>query len=76
MRPELENVANAGDGDGVGLGRERPLLDRVVGFAENDLVDLVEGEAGDLDRRVGQDQLLELDLQLVEVPLALSRRGD
>ena len=38
---------------------------------ENDVVDLVEREAGDLDRRIGEDQLLELDLELVQVPLAL-----
>jgi hypothetical protein len=35
------------------------------------VVDLVKREAGDLDRRVGEDQLLELDLKLVQVPLAL-----
>ena len=34
-------------------------------------IDLVECEARGLDRRVGHDQLLELDLELVEVPLAV-----
>jgi hypothetical protein len=32
---------------------------------EHDLIDFVEGKAGNLDRRVVDDQLLELDLQLV-----------
>ena len=71
MRPERKNIARAGDGDSIRLGRERTLLNGVVRFAEDDLVDLVQGEAGDLDRSVGQDQLLELNLQLVKVPLAL-----
>ena len=71
MRPERKNIARAGDGDGVGLGREGTLLNGVIRFAENDLVDLIESKAGDFDRSVGQDQLLELNLQLVKVPLAL-----
>ena len=50
--------------------RERPLFDRVVDLGEDDVVDLVECEAGGLDRRVDHAQLLELDLELVKVPLA------
>jgi hypothetical protein len=69
--PEVKNIANAGNGDCAGVGRDRPLLDRFVSRVENDVIDLVEREAGDLDRRIGEDQLLELDLQLVQVPLAL-----
>jgi hypothetical protein len=38
--------------------------------AENDLVDLVKSKAGDLDGGVGQDQLLELDLERLEAPVA------
>jgi hypothetical protein len=68
--PSGVGPAITSDGDCVSLGRERTLLNAVVRFAEDDLVDLVQGEAGDLDRSVGQDQLLELNLQLVEVPLA------
>ena len=56
--------------DGVSLGRERTLLDCVSGVAKDDLVDLVGSEAGDLDRCVVEDQLFELDLERVEVPLA------
>jgi hypothetical protein len=71
VRPERKNIARAGDGDSIRLGCERPLLDGVVRFAKDDLVDLIESEAGDFDRSVGQDQLLELNLQLIKVPLAL-----
>ena len=70
VRAAVKNVANAGDSDCVCLRRERPLFDRVVDLAEDDVVDLVECEAGGLDRRVGHAQLLELDLELVKVPLA------
>ena len=69
MRAELKNVARASDGDCIRLWRERPLLEDVSRLAEDDLVDLVGREAGDLDRRVGQDQLLKLDLELFEIPL-------
>src|SRR5579872_3635655 len=71
MRPEVKGVAYPGDRNCARLGRERPLFDRIVTLAENNVVDLVEREAGDLDRRVGEDQLLELDLELVQVPLTL-----
>ena len=71
VRSELKDVARASDGDRIGLGRKRALLDRLACFAEKDLVDFVEGKAGDLDRGVVKDQLLELNLELVEVPLAL-----
>ena len=71
MRPERKNIAWAGDRDSISLRCERPLLNGVVRFAEDDLVDLIESETGDFDRGVGQDQLFELNLQFVEVPLAL-----
>ena len=69
MDPKRKNIAKASNGSGVRLGRERPPLDGVVRFAKNDLIDLVQGEAGDFDRGVCQDQFLELNLQFVEVPL-------
>jgi len=71
VRAEVKNVAHARDGDCASHRRERPRFDRVIDLAEDDVVDLVECEAGGLDRRVGHDQLLELDLELLEVPLAL-----
>ena len=72
MRPEVERRRRrAATAIAPASGASRPLLDRLVTVAENNVVDLVEREAGDLDRRVGEDQLLELDLQLVQVPFAL-----
>jgi hypothetical protein len=71
MRAELENVPEASDCDGASLGHERTLLHRVPGVTEDDLVDLIGGEAGDLDRCIVEDQLFELDLERVEIPLAL-----
>jgi hypothetical protein len=47
------------------------LLDAVVMVAKDDLVDLVGRESSDLDRRVGQNQLLELDFELIEIPPSL-----
>jgi hypothetical protein len=41
VRPERKNIARAGDGDSVGLGRERTLLNGVLRFAKDELVDLV-----------------------------------
>ena len=59
-----------------GSGARGPRFDGVVRFAKDDLVDLVRSEARDFDRRVGQDQVLELNLQFVEVPLALLAQAD
>ena len=44
--PEFKYIANAGDGDRAILRRERPLFDRAVNLAEDNVVDLVECEAG------------------------------
>ena len=52
--PEFKYIANANDGDRAILRRERPLFDRAVNLAEDNVVDLVECEAGGLDGRVGQ----------------------
>ena len=49
---------------------KRTLFNRVLFIVENDLIDLAQGEAGDLDRRVGEDQLLEFDFEFGEIPLA------
>jgi hypothetical protein len=54
---EVKNVANAGDGDCAGAGRDRPLLHRCISRVESDVIDLVEREARDLDRRIGENQL-------------------
>ena len=70
VRAELKDVAYASDCDSVSLGREGALLNRLARVAENDLIDLVGGEAKDSDWSIAKDQLFELDLERVEVPLA------
>ena len=42
-------------------------------FAKNDMIDFGRREPSDLYRSVQQDQFFKLDLQRVEVPLALFR---
>ena len=70
MGAKLERVAGMGDRDCAGRWRQWALLDSLV--VKDDLINLLEFESGDLDRRAGQDQLLELDLELIEVPLPFS----
>ena len=55
------------------FGLKRPLLQPLSGVAKNDMVDFGRREPSDFDRRVEQDQFFKLDLQRVEVPLALFR---
>jgi hypothetical protein len=55
--------------DRVGLGRKRSLFGPFF-IAEDDLIDLIEREAGDLDRRVSEDQFLEFDFKFAKIPLA------
>ena len=54
----------------LGIGRQRPLLDRLGLLAEDDVNDLRHGEAQS-HRRIRQNQLLHFDAQLAEVPLPL-----
>jgi hypothetical protein len=54
---------------GVGLGSKRSLFGTFF-ITEDDLIDLIEREAGDLDRRVSEDQFLEFDFKLAKIPLA------
>jgi len=70
VAPEAAVGGTTSDGDRIGFGREGTLLHGLVGFAKDDLVDLIEREAGDLDWGVGQDQFLEFYSKFVEVPLA------
>src|SRR5262249_44079496 len=69
--PQIENVAKAGDSDCASLWRERSFFESVANLVEDNVVDLVECESGDLDWRVGHNQFLKLDLEFVKVPLAL-----
>ena len=47
-----------------------PALDAVDRIEADDRVDLVGREAGDLDRGVERNELIELDLQRLQVPFA------
>jgi len=69
MGAKLERVAGIGDRDCAGRWRQWALLDPLA--VKDDLINLLEFESGNLDRRAGQNQLLELDLELIEVPLPL-----
>jgi hypothetical protein len=71
VQPKLKDIPGAGDCDSAGVGRQRPLFDGLRLVADHDLVDFVESEAGQLDRRIVQNQFLEFDFELVEVPLPL-----
>jgi hypothetical protein len=52
VHTESEDVAESGDGLCLRLGRERSLLDRPIRFAEENMVDLIERETGNLYRRL------------------------
>jgi hypothetical protein len=47
------------------------LLDGALLLPDQDLVNFVQRKSGDFDRRVADDQFLELDLEFIEIPLAL-----
>ena len=47
------------------------MLHALARVAEDDLVNLVRREANDLDRRLSQNQLLELYFELIEIPPSL-----
>ena len=70
MRTELKHISNAGDRNRSIVWPQRPLLDRSRDIGNDDLVDLVDREARDLDGRLFEDQFLEFDLELVEIPFA------
>jgi hypothetical protein len=62
-------MAKTRDRDKFGLGRKRSLFGPFF-ITEDDLIDLIERDAGDLDRRVSEDQFLEFDFKLAKIPLA------
>src|ERR1700730_9174422 len=59
MLAEAKYVAGTRDRDGVGLGSKRALFDPFWLMAENDLINLFQREAGDLDRRVAECKFLQ-----------------
>jgi hypothetical protein len=64
MLTEAKYIAEARERDSVGLGSKRTLFNLFYVIAKDDLVDLLECEAGDLDRRLGEDEFLEFDFEL------------
>ena len=74
VRAEPKHVAKTSDCGRAALPARAAPARRTSALAEHDLIDFVEGEAGDLDRRVGEDQLLELDLELRRGPTRPSRQ--
>jgi hypothetical protein len=51
--------------------REWPLLDCRRILTKNDLIDLIEREAGNLNGGIYQDQLFELEFKSIQIPFAL-----
>jgi hypothetical protein len=68
MGPELEHVADLRNRNRIGVRLKRPHLGRLECVPDDNVVDFTDREAGNLDRRIFQDELLELDLELIEIP--------
>ena len=69
MLTEAKYIAKTRDGDRVRLRSKWALFDRRRLIAEYNLIDLLQREAGNLDRRWGENEFLEFDLELGEIPL-------
>src|SRR5262249_50758283 len=54
MLAEAKYIAETGTRDGVGFGSNRALFGRFWFVAQNDLINLFQGEAGDFDRRISE----------------------
>ncbi len=74
VRAEPVKVAEAGHGFHAGLGRERGAFDAVVRIERENLIDLVGRETADFNRRIDENELVELEPQRLEVPFALLRQ--
>ena len=68
MGTKPKHITATRDRGGVGLGSKRASFGPFF-IAENDLINLFQGKAGELDRRLGEDQFLEFDTELGEIPL-------
>ena len=71
MVAETEDVASARDCDSARRRRKGALFVRRRIIAEEDLIDLGRAEAGNLDRRLIDDELLELDFEILKAPGAV-----
>jgi hypothetical protein len=69
VRTELKQVAQTSDRNSARGRDQRSLFNSLGLFADENLINLVQPEAGDFDRRIGEDQFLELEFELIEIPL-------
>ena len=71
MAPHCEDVARLGDGFERRIGLERAVFGSIRLLIHGDLVDLDLGETRNLQRHAFEDEVVQLELQLAEIPLAL-----
>src|SRR5438270_6460097 len=71
MRAEEKDVAWSGDRHCAGQRLERTRLEAAGFVAQQNVVDLRGSKARDLNRRIDDNQVLELNSQGVEIPLPL-----
>ena len=71
MLAKKKDVAFLGDRDSSWRGRKRPLFVRRRIVAKQDLIDLGRAETGNLDRRLFDNELLELDFEVLKAPGAV-----
>ena len=71
MLAKKKGVAFPGDRDSSWRGRKRPLFVRRRIVTKQDLVDLGRAETGNLDRRLFDNELLELDFEVLKAPGAV-----
>ena len=74
MLAKKKDVAFPGDRDSSWRGRKRPLFVRRRIVAKQDLIDFGRAETGNLDRRLFDNELLELDFEILKAPGALFRQ--
>jgi hypothetical protein len=71
MLAKKKDVAFLGDRDSSRRGRKRPLFVRRRIVAKQDLIDFGRAETGNLDRRLFDNELLELDFEICKAPGAV-----
>jgi hypothetical protein len=74
VRAEPVKVADAGHGFRAGLRRQRGAFDAIVRIERENMIDLVGCETADFNRRVNENELVELQPQRLEVPFAILRQ--
>jgi len=75
VRSKGEDIAHSRDGHGPRIRNKGSRFDRLHLLANNDLIHLIEREAGNFDRSVDEDEFFELDLERIEIPFAFLRQA-